>query len=217
MNKPEEKWEFWIDRGGPFTDIVGRRPDGELVSHKLLSDNAERYRDAAVQGMRELLQLNSDEAIPEHLISSIKMGTTVATNALLERKGERTVFVTTSGFGDVLRIAYQNRPDLFARHILLPELLYEQVIEVEERIDAHGKLITPLNKDAARDDMQSAFDRGIRSVAIALMHAYRYHDHEDQLQVLVEDRQQEPSWHQIKLLPELVRLLPSLLRFECKI
>jgi 5-oxoprolinase (ATP-hydrolysing) len=124
MSDNSEQWHFWIDRGGTFTDIVGKRPDGALLSHKLLSENPDQYRDAAVQGIRELLVVKANKAIPHQLIASVKMGTTVATNALLERKGERTLFVTTQGFADALRIAYQNRPDLFARHIILPELLY---------------------------------------------------------------------------------------------
>src|SRR5215472_9207372 len=127
-------WQFWIDRGGTFTDVVARRPDGTLLTHKLLSDNPERYRDAALQGIRDLLGIAAGQPIPSAVIDAVKMGTTVATNALLERKGERTVLVTTRGFGDALRIGYQNRPRLFERHIHMPELLYERVIEVEERV-----------------------------------------------------------------------------------
>jgi 5-oxoprolinase (ATP-hydrolysing) len=126
-------WEFWIDRGGTFTDVVARRPDGTLVTHKLLSENPERYRDAAIQAIRELLELAPGAPIPPGAIGAVKMGTTVATNALLERKGERVALVVTQGFGDALRIAYQNRPKLFVRRIELPTLLYERVIEVDER------------------------------------------------------------------------------------
>jgi len=187
MCETSEKWQFWIDRGGTFTDIVGRRPNGELISYKLLSENPDQYRDAAVQGIRILLDVKAGSPIPHEKIDAIKMGTTVATNALLERKGERTLFVTTKGFAESLRIAYQNRPDLFARHIVLPELLYEQVIEIEERIDAQGNILLPLNESLARKDMQSAFDSGIRSLAITLMHAYRYHSHEDKLQQIAKD------------------------------
>jgi 5-oxoprolinase (ATP-hydrolysing) len=187
MHDNSEQWQFWIDRGGTFTDIVGRRPDGELISHKLLSENPDQYRDAAVQGIRILLDVKAESAIPHEKIDAIKMGTTVATNALLERKGERTLFVTTKGFAEALRIAYQNRPNLFTRHIVLPELLYERVIEVEERIDAQGNILLPLNESFARKDMQSAFDSGIRSIAITLMHAYRYHNHEDRLQAIAKD------------------------------
>ena len=127
-------WQFWIDRGGTFTDIVASAPDGRLVTHKLLSENPERYEDAALQGMRDLLGLAEDEAFPSHAIDAVKMGTTVATNALLERKGDRTALFITRGFRDALRIGYQNRPHLFARRIVLPDLLYERVVEVEERV-----------------------------------------------------------------------------------
>src|SRR5512144_1852844 len=142
--------QFWIDRGGTFTDIVARRPDGTLVTHKLLSDNPERYRDAAVQGIRDLLGLAPDAPIPPGAISAVKMGTTVATNALLERTGERTALVITRGFADALRIGYQNRPKLFVRRIELPALLYERAIEVDERIGARGESVTPLDLDGAR-------------------------------------------------------------------
>src|SRR5689334_24783829 len=147
-----ELWDFWIDRGGTFTDVIGRRPDGALVAHKLLSDNPEAYADAAVQGIRDLLGLKKDEPIPPGKIRAVKMGTTVATNALLERKGERTLLVITKGFRDALRIAYQNRPKIFARQIKLPELLYAEAIEVEERIAADGKVLKPLDAAAARRD-----------------------------------------------------------------
>ncbi|MBT7953386.1 MAG: 5-oxoprolinase, partial [Gammaproteobacteria bacterium] len=187
MSENSGQWQFWIDRGGTFTDIVGRRSDGELVSHKLLSENPAHYQDAAVQGIRALLNIEPEEAIPHQQIDAIKMGTTVATNALLERKGERTLFVTTKGFADALRIAYQNRPKLFSLHIILPELLYERVIEVEERFDAKGNVLVALNEGIAREEMQSAYDSGIRSIAITLMHAYRYHKHEDRLQEIAED------------------------------
>ncbi len=126
-------WQFWIDRGGTFTDIVAKQPNGDLLTHKLLSDNPQHYQDAAVQGIRDIFGLSKDEPLPIDQIAAVKMGTTVATNALLERKGERTVLLITKGFGDALRIGYQNRPDLFALNIVLPELLYEQVIEVDER------------------------------------------------------------------------------------
>ena len=183
----ERGWQIWIDRGGTFTDLVARRPDGTLVTHKLLSANPERYQDAAVQGIRDLLGIDSDAAIPPDTIALVKMGTTVATNALLERKGDRTVFVTTQGFGDSLRIGYQNRPDLFARHIVLPEMLYERVIEVRERIDAHGTLVTPLDEDGARRSLQTAYDAGIRAVAIAFVHGYRYAAHEARVAAIATD------------------------------
>src|SRR3954465_14376770 len=160
-------WQFWIDRGGTFTDVVGKNPDGGLVTHKLLSENPGRYKDAAMAGIRAILGISANEALPE-TIASIKMGTTVATNALLERKGERTLLVTTRGFKDGLRIAYQNRPKIFARRIQLPELLHRDVIEVTERGDAHGKVLTPLDEAAARSEMTKAHAAGFRSIAILL-------------------------------------------------
>src|SRR5882672_4445600 len=171
-------WQFWIDRGGTFTDIVARRPDGTLVTHKLLSDNPERYRDAAVHGIRELLGLAAGAPIPRAAIAAVKMGTTVATNALLERTGERTALVTTRGFGDALRIGYQNRPKLFVRRIDLPSLLYETIIEADERIGAHGDIVHPLDLATLEPALRAAFDDGIRAVAIVLMHGYRYPQHE---------------------------------------
>jgi 5-oxoprolinase (ATP-hydrolysing) len=171
-------WQFWIDRGGTFTDVVGKRPDGQLVTHKLLSENPDQYKDAAVAGIRHLLGLKSNEPVSPKLVSCVKMGTTVATNALLERKGERTLLVTTQGFRDALRIAYQNRPRLFDRNIVLPELLYSEVIEAQERMSAQGDVIEALNTEALRVQLQAQFDAGIRSVAIVFMHAYRYQQHE---------------------------------------
>ena len=172
------RWQFWIDRGGTFTDIVGRRPDGSLVSHKLLSDNPEAYEDAAIQGIRDLLGLEADAKIPANMVEAVKMGTTVATNALLERTGDRTVLAITRGFRDQLRIAYQNRPHLFTRQIVLPELLYEQVVEVPERIMADGTVLQELDEAATRAGLQAAFDAGIRSLAVVLMHGYRFTAHE---------------------------------------
>src|SRR5258708_28381492 len=139
------QWQFWIDRGGTFTDIVARKPDGKLATAKLLSENPERYADAAVHGIRVLLGLAAGAAIPAHVIDAVKMGTTVATNALLERKGERTALVITRGFADALRIAYQNPPKLFGRRLELPEMLHERLLEVDERMGAHGDLVTPLD------------------------------------------------------------------------
>ena len=177
-NLDQTSWQFWIDRGGTFTDIVGKRPDGQLVTHKLLSENPGQYKDAAVAGIRYLLGLKPHEAVTPTAVSCVKMGTTVATNALLERKGEKTLLVTTRGFRDALRIAYQNRPRLFDRHIVLPELLYSEVIEAQERMSAQGEVIEPLNVSALRAQLQAQFDAGIRSVAIVFMHAYRYQAHE---------------------------------------
>src|SRR3954454_8766139 len=151
MSNP--RWQFWIDRGGTFTDIVARRPDGSLVAHKLLSENPGRYADAAVAGIGELLGVAPGAPIPSQLIEVVKMGTTVATNALLERKGERTVLFITRGFRDALRIAYQNRPRLFDRHIVLPEMLYDRVVEVEERVGARGEVVLRLNEFQAEKDL----------------------------------------------------------------
>lgn len=145
IQSSDQRWQFWIDRGGTFTDIVAQTPDGELVIHKLLSENPDRYSDAALQGIREILGVDSEESIPSEQIAAVKMGTTVATNALLERKGDRCVLLITQGFRDALRIGYQNRPNIFALQIVLPELLYEQVIEVEERHSAQGEVLTALS------------------------------------------------------------------------
>jgi len=172
------RWQFWIDRGGTFTDIVALRPDGALASCKLLSDNPERYADAALAGIRELLGVAPNDPIPVDRIEAVKMGTTVATNALLERRGEPTVLVITRGFGDALRIAYQNRPRLFDRHIVLPEMLYSRVIEVDERIGARGEVLVALNAEKALEELKAACDEGFRSVAIVFMHGYRFPQHE---------------------------------------
>ncbi|SDD51651.1 5-oxoprolinase (ATP-hydrolysing) [Massilia sp. PDC64] len=180
-------WQFWIDRGGTFTDIVARRPDGSLVTHKLLSENPEQYRDAAVAGIRHLLGLAPDAPIPAGHVEAVKMGTTVATNALLERKGEPTALAITRGFRDALRIAYQNRPRLFDRHIVLPELLYGHVVEIDERIGAHGDVVLPLDEEAARRDLQAVHDAGIRALAIVFMHGYRYHQHEEAVARIARD------------------------------
>ncbi len=172
------RWQFWIDRGGTFTDIVGRPPVGELQTLKLLSENPEQYADAAVEGIRRLLGLAAGEAITPALVECVKMGTTVATNALLERKGDRTLLVTTQGFRDALRIAYQARPKLFERHIVLPELLYERVIEAQERVSAQGEVLQVLDEGHLRERLWAAFDADIRSVAIVFMHGWRSPAHE---------------------------------------
>jgi 5-oxoprolinase (ATP-hydrolysing) len=172
------RWHFWIDRGGTFTDVVARRPDGSIATHKLLSDNPDHYRDAALAGIRHVLGVPDGAAIPAESIAAVHMGTTVATNALLERTGERTVLFITQGFRDALRIAYQNRPKIFARQIILPELLYSKVVEVEERVGAHGEVLTPLDIERTRRDLEAAHDEGYRSLAIVLMHGYRYPAHE---------------------------------------
>ena len=171
-------WQFWIDRGGTFTDIVGRPPQGGLSTLKLLSEDPQRYDDAAVEGIRRLLGLGRDEIITPDRVESVKMGTTVATNALLERRGERTLLVTTRGFRDALRIATQARPRLFARHIVLPELLYERVIEADERIDAGGRVIAPLDARALERELAAARADGFATCAIVFLHAYRAPAHE---------------------------------------
>jgi 5-oxoprolinase (ATP-hydrolysing) len=176
-----EAWEFWIDRGGTFTDVIGRRPDGKLVTHKLLSENPEAYRDAAVAGIRRLLGLEPHESIPATRIGAVKMGTTVATNALLERKGERTLLLITKGFRDALRIGYQARPNIFAKHIIKPEMLYERVVEIDERVRADGTVERTPDPDAVRTELARAKNDGLRAVAIVLMHAYRYSAHEQQI------------------------------------
>ncbi|WP_026436918.1 hydantoinase B/oxoprolinase family protein [Acidovorax sp. JHL-9] len=180
------RWQFWIDRGGTFTDVVGKRPDGSLVTHKLLSESPEQYKDAAMGGIRHLLGLKSGEAVTPELVECVKMGTTVATNALLERKGEPTLLITTKGFKDALRIAYQNRPRLFDRRIVLPELLYSRVIEAQERVGAHGEMIEPLDEAHLKERLWAAYDAGLRSVAIVFMHGWRYTAHEQAAARLAE-------------------------------
>ena len=172
------RWQFWIDRGGTFTDIVARRPDGTLVTHKLLSDNPEQYPDAAVAGIRQLLGLASGVPITPAQVACVKMGTTVATNALLERKGEPTLLVTTCGFRDALRIAYQARPRLFDRHIVLPELLYAAVVEASERVDADGAVVLPLDEVLLKQELLAQYQSGLRSVAIVFIHGWKHVAHE---------------------------------------
>jgi len=186
-SSPPSAWQFWIDRGGTFTDIVARRPDGALVAHKLLSENPGHYDDAALAGIRALLGVARGAPIPAESIAAVKMGTTIATNALLERKGEPTVLFVTRGFRDQLRIGYQNRPHIFARHIELPELLFGTVYEVDERVTARGETIRPIDIERARRDLAEAFGRGYRAAAIVLMHGYRHPDHEKRLAALARD------------------------------
>jgi 5-oxoprolinase (ATP-hydrolysing) len=172
------RWQFWVDRGGTFTDVVARAPDGDLRTCKLLSDDPEHYDDAAVAGIRRLLDLDDVELISPQRVESVRMGTTVATNALLERRGERTALVTTRGFRDALRIGTQARPRLFDRHIVLPELLYEQVIEAHERVGAHGEVIERLDEAALHSELQRVYAAGIRACAIVFMHGFRFPAHE---------------------------------------
>ncbi|OQX14335.1 MAG: 5-oxoprolinase [Thiothrix lacustris] len=174
----QARWQFWIDRGGTFTDIVAQTPDGALRTHKLLSENPERYPDAAIQGIRDLLGLEAEQAIPTEHIDTVRMGTTVATNALLEHQGEPVLLVTTRGFGDALRIGYQQRPHLFALDIELPQMLYTDVLEVDERIAANGEILQAPDAAQIRPALQAAYTKGLRSVAILFMHAYRYPQHE---------------------------------------
>ena len=182
-----ELWDFWIDRGGTFTDVVGRHPDGTLVPHKLLSENPEAYTDAAVQGIRDLLGLKAGEPIPPGRVGAVKMGTTVATNALLERKGERTLLLITKGFRDALKIGYQARPKIFARHIIKPDMLYERVAEVGERVRADGTVERAPDLGQVRRDLEAAKADGIAAVAIVFMHAYRYPEHERQVAALARE------------------------------
>ena len=199
-------WEFWIDRGGTFTDVIGRRPDGALLTHKLLSENPEAYRDAAVHGIRHLLGLKPGEAIPSERIAAVKMGTTVATNALLERKGDRTLLLITKGFRDALRIGYQARPKIFAKHIIKPDMLYERVVEVDERVRADGTVERALDLDAVRTELQRAKQDGINAVAVILMHAYRYSDHEHRVAALARELgfEQVSASHEVSPLIKLV-------------
>ena len=179
-------WRFWIDRGGTFTDIVARAPDGTLQTRKLLSDNPEQYADAAVEGVRRILDAGAGP-LPAGLVAEVRMGTTVATNALLERKGEPVVLAITRGFGDALRIGWQSRPDLFARHIVLNDQLYDRVIEIDERVRADGGLDRPMDEDRARADLTAARAAGFRAVAIVLVHGWRFSDHERRLEEIARD------------------------------
>ncbi len=180
-------WDFWIDRGGTFTDVVGRRPDGTLIAHKLLSENPEAYADAAVQGIRDLLGLKPGAPIPPGSVGAVKMGTTVATNALLERKGERTLLLVTKGFRDALKIGYQARPKIFAKQIIKPDMLYERVVEIDERVRADGTVEREPDLSAARQALADAARDGIKAVAIAFMHAYRHPEHERRVATLARE------------------------------
>lgn len=199
-------WQFWIDRGGTFTDIVARRPDGRLLTHKLLSENPAHYRDAAVAGIRALLEIADDAPIPAGRIDSVRMGTTVATNALLQRTGERTLLVITGGFGDALRIAYQDRPAIFDRHIRSPEQLYEQTIEVDERIAADGTVLRAPDLDTLERQLRQAYRQGVRAVAVVGMHSYRNPAHERAIGALAA----QIGYSQISLSAE-VSPLPKLI------
>ena len=200
-------WQFWVDRGGTFTDIVARAPDGALSTHKLLSENPDRYRDAAIAGIRAVLSLGADQAIPPGLVDQVKMGTTVATNALLERKGARTLLVVNQGFGDLLRIGNQARPRLFDLHVALPTLLYERVVEVPGRVGVDGQEVEPLDEAAARDAFSAALTDGVEACAIALIHAWRHPAMEQRLAAIARDAgfTQVSASHEVS---PLLRLVP---------
>jgi len=170
---PQAAWDFWIDRGGTFTDVIGRAPDGKLTPLKLLSDNPEAYPDAAIEGIRRLLDVPKGQDLPAERIGTVRMGTTVATNALLERKGDRTLLLITRGFRDALRLGYQDRPDIFAKEIILPEMLYERVVEVDERLRADGSVEQLLDTDSVADALQAAREDGIDAVAIVLRNRFQ--------------------------------------------
>src|SRR5262249_35297672 len=187
QNARANTWDFWIDRGGTFTDVIGRRPDGTLVAHKLLSENPEAYRDAPGHGIRHLRGLAGDAPIPPGRVGAVKMGTTVATNALLERKGERTLLLVTKGFRDALRIGYQARPKIFARQIIKPDMLYERVVEVAERVRADGTVEQAPDLAAVRAELARARRDGIAAVAAVFMHAYRHAEHERQVAALARE------------------------------
>ena len=201
------KWQFWIDRGGTFTDIIGRNPEGKISTHKLLSENPQQYSDAAIQGIRDILSLKSYDQIPLDKIDLIKMGTTVATNALLERNGERTLLAITKGFGDILRIGYQQRPNLFALDIKLPDMLYSEIEEIDERIDIHGNIIKKLDKSGTEVKLKKAFDNGYRSIAIVLLHGYRYKKHENQINLIAKKIGFEQISVSHKVIP-LMKIVP---------
>ncbi|MDJ0597602.1 MAG: hydantoinase/oxoprolinase family protein [Crocosphaera sp.] len=220
--------KIFVDRGGTFTDIVAVVTDAGIINklsqkqeqylivplpnqqwiivYKLLSENPERYQDAVIQGIRDILCLADHQSIPTDTIEVVKMGTTVATNALLERKGDRTVLLITKGFKDALRIGYQNRPNIFARQIILPSMLYESVIEVEERYDTNGNELIPVNLDKVRQDLQQVYNQGIRSCAIVFMHSYRYPNHENQVAEIAQNIgfTQVSISHQVSPLMKLV-------------
>jgi 5-oxoprolinase (ATP-hydrolysing) len=185
--RTHDNWEFWIDRGGTFTDVIARRPDGTLTTRKLLSDNPELYGDAAVQGIRDLLGLAPGEPIASGVIGAVKMGTTVTTNALLERRGERTLLLATRGFRDALKIGYQARPKIFARHIIKPDMLYERVLEVDERVRADGTVEQEPDLAALRPQLEAALADGITAVAIVFLHAYRHSEHEQRVAALARE------------------------------
>ncbi len=186
-------WQFWVDRGGTFTDIVARRPDGSLVTHKLLSEDSARYSDAAVAGIKQLLGVPLGDAVPNGLIEAVKIGTTVATNALLERKGEPTLLIVNRGFKDALAIGDQTRPRLFDLNVVRPSVLYKKVIEIAGRVDRDGSEIEPLDEAAARSALNMARAEGFSACAIVFLHAWKYPDHERR----IEQRVRSPGFKQV--------------------
>ena len=174
----QKGWRFWIDRGGTFTDVVACHPNGSITTEKLLSSNPSKYDDPAEEGIRRALNIGSETSLREKVIRDVRIGTTIATNALLERKGARTLLLVTKGFKDALRIGYQSRPRLFDLDIKLPKILYDQVEEVNERISAQGTILKKLDYYSTRTSLEIAYDCGFRSVAILFMHGYRYNTHE---------------------------------------
>lgn len=203
---PKQQWQFWIDRGGTFTDVVAKTPEGDLLTRKLLSENPEAYEDAALHAIRHFLGLNKNEAIPAKYIKAVKMGTTVATNALLERKGEPTVLAITEGLNDLIEIGHQARPKTFALNIEKPELLYNEVVGIKERIDANGEVIIELDVARTRNALAQAYNKGFRSIAIVLMHAYKYPEHEKQVAELASQIgfQQVSVSHEVSPLSKIV-------------
>ncbi|HHC74456.1 MAG TPA: 5-oxoprolinase, partial [Thiothrix sp.] len=198
-----KKWAFWVDRGGTFTDLLAKTPDGRLLSHKLLSENPAQYADATLQGIRELMAIPHDQALPVEQIASVRMGTTVATNALLEKKGTEVLFITNQGFKDALFIAYQQRPDLFALNIPEPNVLYNDVMTINARVDAQGSVVTALDETQTRQQLQHAYDQGLRAIAVVLMHGYRYPQQEQRIGELAA----EIGFTQISLSHETSRLI----------
>ena len=174
-------WNFAIDRGGTFTDVIAWNDDGRFRTEKLLSENPDHYSDAAIEGIERILKAEGGS------LGQVRMGTTVATNALLERKGARVALAITRGFGDALRIGYQARPEIFARHIVLPEQPYEAVVEIVERVGADGEIVTPLDEPAARVALRQVREGGIDALAIVLMHGWKFTDHERRLAVIARE------------------------------
>ena len=171
-------WQFWIDRGGTFTDVVAKSPNGKLITHKLLSENPEKYEDAPVQGIREVLGISNQREIPGSHIEVVRMGTTVATNALLERAGEPTALIINEGFRDALRIGYQNRPNIFSKKIILPEMLYHKVVELPGRISSDGIEVLPIDEKLLHLKLNEVWDSGIKSIAVVFMFSFRNPSHE---------------------------------------